>query len=181
MDAHRSEELRVKKSHAKRTIASHGDSANAARLAARGNPVAILDPRHEFLPEEIVIAEARVMRVHEEAGITSRTDNDEIAQFVAIPKLLDQIEGSGTHEHLLVIAKPVEIIEHGITTIGVFPVTGREDHTVRNGMPQDAAGHSPAFPTRRRRWEWSGRRKQSHRRQAAHTEDNQCGSDKVRL
>src|SRR5205807_248649 len=145
--ADRAEKLRVKKSHAERAIASHGDATNSAPFTARSNPVAILDPRHEFLQEEIVVAEAPVMRVHEETSITGRADNDEIAKLVAVPKLLDKIEASGTYEHLLIVTQPMEVIEHGIAAVGVFSVARRQDHTVRNGMPQDTTRHGEAFTT----------------------------------
>src|SRR5207245_10194654 len=119
MRAHRSEQLRVKESHAERAIASHGDSANAAGFAGRGNAVTILDPRHEFPQEEIVKTEARVMRVHEETGVTSRADNDAIANLLPVPKLLEKIEASGTHKHLLIISEPITLIQLGLAGAGV--------------------------------------------------------------
>src|SRR5437879_2912960 len=161
MRAHRSEQLRVKESHAERAIASHGDSANAAGLAGRGNPVTILDPRHEFPQEEIVKTEARVVGVHEETGVTSGADNDEIANLAAVPELLEKIEASGTHKHLLIITEAMEVIEHGITAVSVFPIAGREDHTVRNGTAQDAAGHGKAFTAGGCGWESGGRRERA--------------------
>ena len=87
------------------------------------------------------------MRVHEETGITGRADNDEIAKLMGVPELLDKIEASGTHEHLLIVTQPMEVIEHGIAAVAVFSVAGRQDHTVRNGMPQDTAWHGEAFTT----------------------------------
>src|SRR2546427_10555153 len=140
MRAHRSEQLRVKESHAERAIASHGDSSNAAGLAGGGNAVTILDPRHEFPQEEIVITEARVMRVHEETGVTSGADNDEIANLAAIPELLEKIEASGAHKHLLTITQPMEVIEHGITAACVFPLTRGGGKTRRNGTAPAGAG-----------------------------------------
>ncbi len=180
MRAHRSEQSRVKESHAERAIASHGDSANAAGFAGGGNAVTILDPRHEFPQEEIVITEARVMRVHEETGVTSRADHDEIANLAAVPELLEKIEASGTHKHLLIITEPMEVIEHGIAAVGVFPIAGRQDHTVRNGTPQDAAGHGKAFTAGVCGWEWSRRPERAYRQQT-HAEGNQGGSDPVKL
>ena len=100
-----------------------------------------LDPGHELLEEEIVVAKAAVMRVHEEAGVTGRGDQDEVANFVAIPKVLDEVEASGMQEHLLVIAKPVKVIEHRVAAGGVLPIARRQDHAVRNRTPQNAAGH----------------------------------------
>src|SRR5690348_2668298 len=140
MRAHRAKKLRMKESHAQGAIASHGDSADAARFAARGNAVAFLNRGHEFLQEEIVVAEPAVVRIHEETGITGRRDDEEIAKFVAVPQLFDQIESAGAHEHLLVVAESMEVIEHGIAAVGVFAVTRRQNHAIRNSAPQDAAG-----------------------------------------
>src|SRR5580704_300358 len=154
MSAHRSEQLRVKKRHPQRAIASHGDTAEAAGFAARGNSVAMLDPGHEFLQEEIVVTEAPVVRVHEETGVTGWADQNEIADLPAVPEFLDKIESAGTHEHLLIITKPVEVIEHGIAAIGIFAVARRQDHTVRNRAAQDAAGHGKTFATGLSSWRW---------------------------
>src|SRR5580700_8246962 len=154
MGAHRSEQLRMKKRHAQGAIASHGDTANAAGFAAGGNPVAMLDPGHKFLQEEVLVAEAPVVRVHEETGVTGWADQNEIADLPAVPEVLDKIESAGTHKHLLIITKPVEVIEHRIAAISVFAVARWQDHTVRNGASQDAAGHGNTFATGFSGWRW---------------------------
>ena len=113
----------MKQRHSQCSIASHGNAANSARFAARGNAVAAFDCGHELPQEKILIAQSVVVRVHEETCVTRRRDDDEIAKLAPVPKLLDQIEAAGAHEHLLVVAESVEVIDHRIAAVGVIAPT----------------------------------------------------------
>jgi hypothetical protein len=75
----------------------------------------------------------------------------------------------------------MEVIEHGITAVSVFPIAGRQDHTVRNGTAQDAAGHGKAFTAGVCGWESGGRPERAYRQQAAHAEDDLCGSNPAKF
>src|SRR5260370_27983519 len=100
MRAHRAKKLWVKKSQPQRAITSHGNATDAPGFTARGDAVATLDRGHEFLQEEILIAEAAIVRVHEEARVARGADDDEIAEFAAVLELLPMIEASRAHEPL---------------------------------------------------------------------------------
>src|SRR5260370_3897882 len=104
MRAHRAKKLWVKKSQPQRAIASHGNATDAPGFTARGDAVATLDRGHEFLQEEILIAEAAIVRVDEKTGVAGGTDDHEIAEFAAVPERLHHVAASGAHGPLLVVA-----------------------------------------------------------------------------
>src|SRR5579884_840638 len=145
MGADRPKQLRVKKGHAQGAIAAHGNSPDAAGIPACDDAIRPFDPGHELLEEEILIAEAAVVRIHEETGITGGRDNDEIAKFVLLPEVFDQVESAGTHEHLLVVAESMKVVEHGIAAVRLLRIRRRQNHAVWDRAPEDAAAQDLAF------------------------------------
>src|ERR1700674_2533188 len=105
----------MKKRQPQRAVTAHGNSRDGARSASRGNAVAIFDRGQEFPQEKILVADAPVLRVDVEAGIASGCNHNELANLMAVPKLLHHIPGSEMEKHLLVVPQAMQIVEHGIT------------------------------------------------------------------
>ena len=145
LHAYRAEQRGIGKGKAQRAIASHGHSGDAAVAAARAHAILALDERHEFLEEEIAVADFGFIcvplgnRVDVKAAPALRGDDKEIANLVLLAQVLDQLPGAGVNEGLLVVAESMQKIEHGILFAGVEVVGCGQQHAIVNGLAQNAA------------------------------------------
>ncbi len=102
------------------------------RLSASvAGAVMSLDEGHEFLHQEILVALASVARIDEEGAVPIGRDDQEFADLLLIPQILNQIPAARVEQGLLILAETVQEIEHGIAARLLRIVAGRQQHAIR--------------------------------------------------
>src|SRR5579862_4341212 len=94
-------------------VASHGNSCDAAALAAFFCAVMRVDERHEFLGEKILIRALALLRVDEERAAAIRSGDEEFADLHLLPEVLREVKAAGIDYGFGVLAQSVEKIDHG--------------------------------------------------------------------
>ena len=79
------------------------------------------------------------------AGLQTIAGDDEFADFVAVPQVLNEVPASTADESLLVAAESVEIIEDGVVVRFAAIVAGRKQDAVGNRVAENLAGSVAAF------------------------------------
>jgi hypothetical protein len=101
---------------AKRSVAAHRDSGDAARGAGALGAILLLHLRHEFLDEEVVVTHQAVLRVEIEGAAGAGRQHDEVADLALAPQVGNHVPSAEVQQRLLVVAKAVQVIEHGIAS-----------------------------------------------------------------
>jgi hypothetical protein len=122
-----------------RAVSAHGNSGDAARGSPGPGAVASLDQRQKFPEKEILITTVAVAGIYVKAGTPVRCDDQKVAEVMAFPKVLDEIETAGMDEHLLVVTEAVKKVKDGIAARLFCVVAGWQEYAVSDGMPQDFA------------------------------------------
>lgn len=139
------EEFRMPEGDVEGSVAAHGDSSDTAGMADGGSSISVIDEGNEFADEEIFVADAAVMGVDVEGGAGIGRDDQEFADFVLLPKILDEIPAAGSDEELFVAAEAVKEVKNGIATRLAGVVARRKDGAVANVVAEDSAGCGAAF------------------------------------
>src|SRR5487761_266957 len=133
------------KSQVQSAVAPHGNSANAAIMAAGPRAIRAFNERQEFADEEILVAVVTVARIDVETGVRVGRDDQKFAKLVLLPKILNQIPSTGADEHLLVFAQAVKKIKDRIAPRLARIVTGRQNRAVANRVAENFAANRAAF------------------------------------
>jgi len=139
------EEFGMAKGEMKGAVAAHGNTGDGAVGAAGANAVVTLDERKEFAEKEIFVADLAVARIDIEAGAGSGRGDEEFAELLFLPGVLDEIPPAGMQEHLLVIAEAMKKVENRKLTGLVRVIGGRKKDAVWDGPVKDFAGNGVAF------------------------------------
>src|SRR5207248_121589 len=96
------------------------------------------DEWQKFADEEVVVAIMPIGRIDEEGAATFGRGHDEVTGFVLARQLFNQAPPAAAHKRLLVLAEPVQEIEHGIF-LGFLLITRGEHHTIAHRAVQHMA------------------------------------------
>src|SRR5277367_4847849 len=135
----------MQKGQPQRAIAAHGNSADSPIDAIARDSVAMLDEGYEFPQQEVFVARTAIVGIDVEAGFARRSYDQEFAELVPLPKILGQIPAAGTHEGLLVVAKPVQEIQDRIAARDVGIVSRRQERAVGNLLAENFAFQRETF------------------------------------
>lgn len=141
----RGEEFGVTERDMEGSVAAHRNSADTAGMSERRSAIRTVDEGNEFTDEEIFVADAAVAGVDVEAGAGVGRDDEEFADLVLLPKVLDEIPAAGVDEELFVAAEAVKKIENGVAARFGGVVARRKDGAVANIVAKDFAGSGAAF------------------------------------
>ncbi len=145
----------MSKGEAKCAVSPHGNSSNRSCLALTTNAVGGFDVRNEFLQKEIVVANFTVRGVYVKAGLRVGCDDQKITDLVLLAEIFDQVPSTAFEQSLLVLAKPVQKIQHCVMltrmVCGRGVVTGWKQHAVVNGFSEDATFQGIAIDAALRR------------------------------
>src|ERR1700734_4145202 len=110
--AHSRKHLGISKREAQRSVTSHGDSGDRSRLALAANPIFAFNVGNEFLQKEIAVEDFTVGGVYVEAGSCFGRNDQEIADFMLLAQVFDQVPSAAFEQSFLVFAEAVQEIEH---------------------------------------------------------------------
>ena len=133
----------MSKREAQGAVASHRDAADGSAGATPANSVLAFNVGHEFLQEEVAVANGAVGGVDVEAAPTFGRDNQEVAHLVLAAQIVEQCPAARVEEGLLVVAKAVQKIEHWISLGRMVRrarvITGGQVDTVVDDLFENAA------------------------------------------
>lgn len=109
--------------------------------------------RNELLQKKVVVRVLPVGGVDEEAAASFRSGHDEVADLVSALKVFDQPPPAAAHERLLVLAKTVQEVEHGVL-LGFLVVICGKHYAVADGPVQNSAIEDGAIDTALRPRDW---------------------------
>src|SRR5436305_9724113 len=97
-------------------VATHRDAGNASSRGSTFRPILLLHLRHKFLGEEVFIAQFAICRIEIKSMSAARSQDYKIADLPARAQMLHYVPTAKVKERLLVIAQPVQVIQHGIVS-----------------------------------------------------------------
>ncbi len=148
----------------------------ARPFPSRADAIFAFDVRHEFLQKEIAVAERIAGRVDVETALAFRRHHQKVADLMLAAQVFDYAPSAGAEQRLLVLAKTVEKVEHGIAPrrrfLGV--IVRRQLHTVVDRLLENAAVDDVAVGTALRVCQ-PGRRMRIERTAAKSKREVICG------
>ena len=111
---HCRKQFRIREGKPERSVASHGNAGNGASLSPGQGPVLAFDVGHELAQKEVAVALRSVGRIDIEARAPFRSDDQEVTNLAMFPQVFDQRPASAARERLLVVAQPVQVVEHRV-------------------------------------------------------------------
>src|SRR5436305_2776021 len=119
-------------------ITSHRKAGHAAEFASTNDSVMGFDEWQKFADEEVVVAIMPIGRIDEKGAATFGRNHDEVTGFVLARQIFNHAPSAAAHKRLLVLAEPVQEIEHGIF-LGFLLITRGEHHTIAHRSVQHMA------------------------------------------
>src|SRR5579862_5258156 len=107
--------------------------------------IVALDERQKFFHEKILVANAPIARIDIEAATGSGSRDQEFADPLLVPEVLNQVPSARIQKQLLVFSKTVQEIEHRIALRFSRIVTGRKKNAIGNAAPENFARDRAAF------------------------------------
>lgn len=143
--AHGGEEFGMTERKVKRPVAAHGNSGDAAGTAEGRSSIGMVNEGNEFADHKIFVVDATVAGVDVETRASVRRDDEEFADFVLLPKILDEIPAAGSDEELFVAAQTMKEVKNRIAARFAGVVTWWKDGAVANVVAEDFAGGGAAL------------------------------------
>src|ERR1700756_1212822 len=103
------------KSKAQSSITAHRNPAYGSSRTVHPHPVPLFDLRHELPQEKVAVALPAVGGIDVETAESLRSNPHEIADLLLATEVIDQRPSTSFEECLLVVAEPVQEIEHRIS------------------------------------------------------------------
>ena len=124
--ADRGKLVRISEGQTQRTIATHGNTGNAAGGASAFRAILLLHLRHEFLLQKIFVARLAILRVEVETVAAAGRENNEIADFALAAKIGHDVPSAEVEQRLLVVAQSMQVIQHRVASGFVLIEVGRK-------------------------------------------------------
>src|SRR5579875_2037963 len=97
-----------------RSITSHGEPADRARIPVGNRSVMLIDERYEFLNEEILISFLAVFRIDVKRFASIRQNNDKLADLAFGRQLVEGIFRAAVGPAMVVVKKSVQEIKRWV-------------------------------------------------------------------
>ena len=141
--------FRMAEGETQRTVSPHRDSGDRSIVAAFADAVFPFDERDKLLQKKIAVTNRTVSGVDVETFSAFGSNNEKIAEFMLLAKIVEHRPAAAVEERFLVIAQAVEEIEHWIV-LGRFVVCARivagwKVDAVMDRVLENAAVQSVAF------------------------------------
>jgi hypothetical protein len=127
------------------SVAAHGKTCNAARLAAADNTKVRLDMGNEFRQEKIAVALMTVRGVDEECPSALDCYEQEVANRVPLAQVFDQPPASTLDQCLLALTEAMEKIQDRIFLVALSFVGGWQQHAIPYGTIKNLARETAAI------------------------------------
>src|SRR5947209_13433330 len=110
----------MRESEPQRPVSAHGYSADRASRTAGANAVFAFDMRHELLQEEIAVPYRPICGVDVKTAPALGRYDQEITHLVLLAQIVQQCPSPAVEERPLVVAQPMQKVNHGIALRGLL-------------------------------------------------------------